>query len=173
MQHFLTKKPPINSKIEINNELNQTIIFWKNPQGSWSKYLVVIFLLAWLGGWAMGEYSVAKRVLNGVYNPFEIFWLIGWTVGGIFAVANIYFMVRPSRPERLIFDSKALQFKRGTPPFAGINWSRNRREDENAASWYQKVKNKYTIPKNEVGEIKLERIGEKQKLTLDHGAERI
>jgi len=173
MQHFLTKKPPINSKIEIKDELNQTIIHWKNPGGSWSKYFVVIFLLAWLGGWTMGEYSVAKKVLNGDSNPFEIFWLIGWTVGGMFAIANIYFMVRPSRPEKLIFDSYALQFKRGTPPFAGINWSRNRREDEKAATFIQKVKSKYTIPKNEIGEIKLERIGEKQKLTLDHGAERI
>lgn len=173
MQHFLAKKPPINSKIEVKSELNQTIMSWKTPRGSWSKYFAVIFLLAWLGGWAIGEYSVAKRVLSGQSNPFEIFWLIGWTVGGFFATANIYFMVRPSKPEKLIFDSYSLQFKPGTPPFAGINWSRNKKEDENQTLFFQKMKSKYMIPRTEIGEIKIERVGERQRLTIDHGIERI
>jgi hypothetical protein len=173
MQNLLTKRPPINSKIEVTNELNQTIMKWQNPRGSWSRYFVVIFLLAWLGGWTVGEYSVAKKVFNGESNPFEIFWLIGWTVGGLFALINIYLMVRPSKSEKLIFDAFSLQFKPGTPPFAGINWSRNKNDDEDKTSIFQKTKSKYTIPKTEVGEIKLERVGERQRLTIDHGVERI
>jgi hypothetical protein len=173
MQNFLTKKPPLNSNIEVKNELNQTIISWKNPRGNWSRYLIVIFLLAWLGGWATGEYSVAKKVLNGETNPFEIFWLIGWTVGGLFAMANIYFMVRPTKAEKLNFDSYSLQFKPGTPPFAGINRSGNSDEDAKKATFFQKTKSKYIIPKAEIGEIKLERVGERQRLRIDHGVERI
>jgi hypothetical protein len=37
---------PENSTIEITTESNKTNITWKNPRGSASKYLVLIFLLA-------------------------------------------------------------------------------------------------------------------------------
>ena len=173
MQKFLSKPLPINSKIVIKNELNRTIISWKNPQGNWSRYLILIFLLAWIGGWATGEYSVAKKMLNGETNPFEIFWLIGWSVGGIFAMANIYLMVRPTKAEKLNFDSYSLEFKSGTPPFAGINHSRNNEEKANKAAFFQRSKSKYIIPKTEIGEIRLERVGERQRLRIDHGIERI
>lgn len=173
MSNLLVKSPPANSNIEVRNEFNQTIILWKNPRGSWTKYFGAIFLLAWLGGWTMGEYSVIKQLLNGTANPFLIFWLIGWTVGGGFAIANIYFLLRPSKPESLIFDSYSLQFKRGTPPFARFNWNRNKQGDDDETSIWRKTKNKYTIPRTDTGEIKLERVGERQRLTIDYGVERI
>jgi hypothetical protein len=55
-------------------------------------WLLVIFLAAWLCGWAVGEIAVLSSIVYGVgsRNPppplFLVVWLIGWTVGGGFAI---------------------------------------------------------------------------------------
>ncbi|MBK7712540.1 MAG: hypothetical protein IPJ37_17440 [Bacteroidales bacterium] len=52
-------------------------------------WFIIIFLMAWTGGWYMGESSAIKELLsskNIAADSFTIFWLIGWTVGGLFAI---------------------------------------------------------------------------------------
>lgn len=164
---------PLNSDIEVTDNFNQTIISWKNPRGGAARYLVVLFLLAWLGGWAIGEYSVATQILNGQIDPFLIFWLIGWTVGGIFAMCSVYFLARPAKPEKIILDAASLTFEAGTPILAGMAFQRaNKREDKDDFAPVNS-KSKYVVPRKDVGEIKLERVGERQRLTFDYGAERV
>lgn len=177
MSNFMTKRPPINSKIEVANELNQTIIKWKNPRGGGFRFAAAIFLLAWLGGWAFGEFFAINSLLTSGIHPFLVFWLIGWTVGGFFAMRSVYQLVRPSKPETLSFDAVTFNYKRGTTPIEenrrGNNWFNKKKNNEDPDTFFQDSKSKYTIPKNEIGAIKLERIGERQRLTIDHGAERI
>jgi hypothetical protein len=50
-------------------------------------WFAVIFLLAWLGGWFFGEASAIQSLLtHGLETQgFLVFWLIGWSVGGIAA----------------------------------------------------------------------------------------
>lgn len=57
--------------------------------------LVMVFLLAWLGGWAFGEFSVLSELLRGTDGPvpFLLFWLLGWTVGGGFAAFVFLWML--------------------------------------------------------------------------------
>jgi hypothetical protein len=55
-------------------------------------WLLIIFLFAWLGGWMFGEVSVAKQLLNSTTQTpvaFMSFWMVGWTIGGAFAVTAI------------------------------------------------------------------------------------
>lgn len=55
-------------------------------------WLVVLFLLAWLGGWVFGELSASKELLNPTdQSPvaFLSFWVVGWTIGGMLAVAAL------------------------------------------------------------------------------------
>lgn len=170
---ILLPAKPLNSTIEIKDETNQTCIEWKNPRGSASRYLIVIFMLAWLGGWAVGLYSVGNTLLSGNLNPFLIFWMIGWTVGGLMAMRNVYFLARPAKPERLVIDSISLNIQKGTSPFAGVSWGIEKKDKDSSLPIFQKVKNKYLIPKKDIGDIKLERIGERQRLTIDYGSERI
>lgn len=54
---------------------------------------VILFVLAWLGGWAMGEFMVIGIVLDGGANPFLLFWLAGWTIGGGFAIFVLSWML--------------------------------------------------------------------------------
>jgi len=164
---------PSNSTIDVQDEANQTTISWKNPHGSASRYLIVIFMLAWLGGWAVGLYSVGNTLLSGDVNPFLIFWMIAWTVGGLMAIRNVYILARPTKPERLTFDSISLNYKRGTVPFGGVEWNFGKRNNDELFKTFQKIKNKYSILKKDIGDVKLERIGENQRLTIDYGSERI
>lgn len=150
---ILLPAKPLNSKIEVQNETNQTIIQWKNPRGSTSRYLIVIFMLAWLGGWAIGLYSVANTLLSGDVNPFLIFWMIGWTVGGLMAMRNVYLLARPAKPERLTFDSISLNYQKGTSPFAGISWGFEKKDKDNLVPIFQQIKNKNSISKKDIGDL--------------------
>lgn len=52
----------------------------------------MLFLLAWLGGWTIGETNVAGQLLSaGDKTPtaFLSFWLVGWTLGGLFALGTV------------------------------------------------------------------------------------
>ncbi len=53
-------------------------------------WFITLFLTFWLGGWAVGEFTVS-RIMFSSSSPvgskfFMIFWLGGWTVGGCFAI---------------------------------------------------------------------------------------
>src|SRR5437868_4062818 len=50
---------------------------------------LMVFLLAWLGGWFMGETSAIANLASGKEHnggAFLGFWLAGWTLGGAFAI---------------------------------------------------------------------------------------
>lgn len=167
----ITTPKPLNSEIQIIDEFNRTVIWWENPRGGASRAFTVLFLLMWLGGWAVGEFVVASMVLSGNANLFMIFWLAGWTVGGVFAIRQVYFLVRPSRPEKIILDTTSLTFEAGTSAFGGIEFNKRRNNDDDLAP--ANSKSRYVVPKNDLGEIRLERVGERQRLTFDYGAERV
>ncbi|MDQ3748854.1 MAG: hypothetical protein M3367_07565 [Acidobacteriota bacterium] len=99
--------------------------------------------------------------------------MIAWTVGGLMAMRNVYLLARPTKPEQLTFDSISLNYQRGTAPFAGVEWNFGKRNNDNLFKAFQKKKNKYSILKKDIGDVKLERIGEHQRLTIDNGSERI
>jgi len=62
-------------------------------------WFVIIFMTAWLGGWAMGWFfaftSIVQDFSNGWdgINFFLLFWLTGWTVGGAFVIKTLTWMI--------------------------------------------------------------------------------
>jgi len=68
------------------------------PKRNWG---VIIFFVAWLGGWAFGEIMVISQLINEVFlgssdflgTGFMLFWLIGWTVGGLKALKILLFLI--------------------------------------------------------------------------------
>lgn len=55
-------------------------------------WFVMLFLLAWLGGWVFGEASATGELIRaGDKTPsaFLAFWLAGWTLGGLFAIGTV------------------------------------------------------------------------------------
>ncbi|MRW92097.1 hypothetical protein GJ699_19050 [Duganella sp. FT80W] len=72
-------------------------------------WFIMLFLVAWLGGWTIGETNVAGQLLNpGDKTPsgFLLFWLAGWTLGGLFAVGTVLWQL--AGREILIANSLAL-----------------------------------------------------------------
>ncbi len=60
-------------------------------------WFVVLFLTAWLGGWAMGEISALRTLLYPEEGTglqlFLLFWVVGWTLGGGFALLSLAWML--------------------------------------------------------------------------------
>lgn len=61
-------------------------------------WFVIIFMTAWLGGWAMGWMFAFTTIISEIRAPmgvdlFLLFWLTGWTVGGFFAIKTLYWMI--------------------------------------------------------------------------------
>jgi hypothetical protein len=72
-------------------------------------WFALLFMVAWLGGWVMGEVSAIGEIFHreiGFFGPshktspdqaseqlFLAFWLVGWTIGGAFAFAVIIWQV--------------------------------------------------------------------------------
>jgi hypothetical protein len=55
-------------------------------------WFVILFLCAWLVGWAFGEIHAAQELLNPTENSPRLFlsaWLAGWTLGGAFALSAV------------------------------------------------------------------------------------
>jgi hypothetical protein len=73
---------------------------------------IMLFLFAWLGGWAFGEFSALSGLLRGTDGPvpFLLFWLIGWTAGGGFA-AFVFFWMLAGR-ERIVLRPRVLAIRR-------------------------------------------------------------
>jgi len=52
----------------------------------------MLFLVAWLGGWAFGEVNAAGELIHaGDKTPsaFLAFWIVGWTLGGLITFGTV------------------------------------------------------------------------------------
>ncbi len=80
---------PTNGRAKIINLYNSLIIEIPSKKN----WLVIIFMILWMGGWAMGETFAIKTIFSSnvtqSVNFFILFWLIGWTIGGVFALLII------------------------------------------------------------------------------------
>jgi hypothetical protein len=160
---------PIGSTIEVQLEFNRSVLSWKNPSGGFGRYASLLFLIAWMGGWVFGEISALTQVSKGEGGGFLIFWLTGWTVGGVFCATMIFKLARPSRPERLALDTLYLLYEPGTQTIAPL-WKQDR--NWNPFEMFRPKKS-HKVGKKEIGEIRIDRVGERQRLTFDYGAKRI
>jgi hypothetical protein len=76
-------------------------------------YLIIAFLLIWLGGWFMAEFtSVDKLLAVRTHDQagFIGFWLIAWTAGGAFAVLTLLWNL--AGRERVLFSRSEVTLRR-------------------------------------------------------------
>jgi hypothetical protein len=160
---------PGNSTIEVRNDFKSVTLSWKNSMGVFGRYATLLFLIAWMGGWVVGEISAATEVLSGRGGGFLIFWLVGWSVGGLFCGTLIFKLARPSRPERIVLDTLYLLHEPGTEKIAPAS---NPDDSWNPLEML-KPRKSHKIAKKEVDNIRIDRVGERQRLSFDYGAKRI
>lgn len=109
-------------------------------------WFTMLFLLAWLGGWTIGETKVAGQLLNaGDRTPtaFLFFWLIGWTLGGLFTFGTVLWQL--AGREVMTATSLALLYRVevfgvGISRSYGASYIKNLRATESSASptWNQR-----------------------------------
>lgn len=160
---------PTGSAVEVQRDFNRTVLSWRNPSGGFARYVTLLLLLAWMCGWALGEVSVWRAILSGNGGGFLIVWLAGWTVGGVFCAATIFKLARPARPEKLTLDALHLLYEPGTEPSAPF------RKQDRSRSPLEVFKSKKAckVSKKEMGDLRIDRVGERQRLSFDYGAKRV
>jgi hypothetical protein len=164
-------KPPAGSKISIVSEgTDPTIII--PAANSPMRYFTGLFLLFWLGGWALGFTSAASQILSGKANAFIIFWLGGWTLGGIFAAYSLYRAFRPLVPETLELKRNSVTYDSGVPPFQfHSSWSYKNPRDAWSAAFPKRVR--VDLDRRRLQSLHLREIESGNRLTIDVDAQRL
>jgi hypothetical protein len=168
---------PSGSVIRETEEWDGLLLWWPWPRGGWFRIFPMVFLPIWLMGWAAGVVAVVNRLITHGLDLFLCIWLAGWAVGGVFVMAALWFLMRPSRPESVFLGETEFRYNPGRSPanmlleqgMMGM-YAIPFRYGTAPAAFRRKP---LTMPKAEMGKFVLDRAGERQRLTFDHGAERI
>jgi hypothetical protein len=136
------------------------------------RYAVSAFLLFWIGGWAVGWMSAFRQITSDAKGatPFLIFWLAGWTVGGGFALCFLWRLLRPCIPETLTFAKPDLIYDTGVRP-PPMDWGYRRQGDMWKKMFEKRKQIQFTS--EEIATVRLRDTESDNRLTIDHGSERI
>jgi len=172
----MNREPPEGSAIRVDRDIRTTVYSWDNGKTSILRYLIVIPLLLFLGPWFMGEISAIRSLMKDDMplfgRLFMIFWLGGWTVGGIMIMYSIYNLVKPLKPASLKLSTGAIRYETGTEPFDFFMWDYRRRKE--FSSFFKRFRNKvYDVESANIKNLQLERVGERQRLSFDYGVQRL
>lgn len=111
-------KQPYNGRARVEHSGTDLIITIPSRKN----WFVILFLTAWMGGWAMGELFALGGLFTsdeGFIDLFLLFWLAGWTLGGIFAGGVLLWSLFGK--EKITTSKGTLILSRGLGPFTFIN----------------------------------------------------
>jgi hypothetical protein len=152
---------------------------WPAPTGaSVRRYRDVPLLALWLCGWAVGGVLMADQFADGGPRPAHprvsptfAFWslvaLLGlWAMFGGMALWNLWTYFRPARPVSVRLEAEALRHDPGRSPFYPPQqrwWDWGRLAGPRPAQ----------VARSDIRGFALERDGERQRLYLDRGTDRL
>jgi hypothetical protein len=165
---------PAGSVIEESTDPEGVTLSWPTPSPGRARYAVAAFILFWLCAWAFGWVAAAGQIVRGGNGGgpqlFLVGWLGAWTVGGGFAIWLLWAMLRPARPESVRLEAEVLRYDPGRSPYNP--WQQRR-----WWGWGHPAVPKPTLPaevaKSDIRGFVLERVGERQRLCFDRGADRL
>jgi hypothetical protein len=162
--------PPPGSKISVVSDGADPIVVIPAPSSP-MRYFTGLFLVCWLGGWALGEKHAVSEILSGRASAFLIFWLGAWTLGGIFAAYSAYRSLRPPVPETLQLQRSGISYDSGLPPIQLNSW-RNANTINNWRSAFPK-RVLADLDRRELQSLRLRETESGNRLTVDVEAERV
>jgi hypothetical protein len=172
-----TPSPPKNSQINMKSERDGVTFYWKKPDGGPFRYFIAAFLLFWLFGWCAGFVAAGKGLLSEKGpSGFLAFWLAGWTLGGAFACAMLYLLLRPQKPEAVTLGRNRFSYDTGSCPVNFMNpWYMMHKKQTvmNPISMVFQKRKTYEYARAEGPEFVLEGMGDDQRLRFDDGADRV
>jgi hypothetical protein len=124
----------------------------------------------WLCLWATGWAAAARQLARGGAQPSLIFSLSVCTVAVGLAVWMLWLVLRPTRPESVRLEAEVLRCDPGRGPYSA--WQR-----EGWQGWYLPPAPKPTpatqAARSDICGFVLERVGGRQRLCFDRGADRL
>jgi hypothetical protein len=166
-------KPPPGSNISITTDGTDPMIVLPNTDGSSARYFPGLFLLFWLGGWAVGFWSALSTLLSGKGGAFLIFWLGAWTVGGGFAALTVFRLFRPVVPETLTLRRNGVTYDSGVPPLQLNNWQKWNKSRKNYWSEIMAKRVRLDFDRRQLQSMRLRETDSGNRLTIDNGASRL
>ncbi|KRR26732.1 hypothetical protein CQ14_20275 [Bradyrhizobium lablabi] len=127
-------------------------------------------------GWADGSWERSQPSLDcckgGVFgDAFLIFWLGGWTVGGIFAALTAYRIFRPTVPEALQLRRGSIAYDSGIPPLELNTQTRKSTREYWSLVFAKRIRADFERPQLQT--LRLRETESGNRLTIDLGAQRI
>ena len=167
---------PTGCVIDARDDFDGPTLSWQTPGGRGPRLFAAGFLAFWLCGWAFGEISVGKELLAGRATLFHWGWLGAWTLGGGAAMLTLWAMLRPVRPESITLGEETFRHDPGS--FALNLSSLGQSAVGNGLAWplsplRMLFPPKVVAAKADLGKFVLDRVGERQRLSIDRGADRI
>ena len=118
----LLEKPP-GSSIRESHLADGVRLHWQHSDsaGMIQRTAILVFMLAWITGWAFGEVTVIRTLIhshsmsgvNALGTVFMVFWLLGWSFGGLMAILITVFLAIPQRPESVTLLPSRFQYRPG------------------------------------------------------------
>jgi hypothetical protein len=168
--------PPSKSNITSTIDRNGHTVLTLPASSGFIRYFVAAFLICWLFGWAAGLVGSLHEVITDAKAPkvFLIAWLGGWSIGGCFAIAMLYRMLRPAIPESLTLSMPELGYDTGVPPMDFMSF--NRQYYRSQTNPWKKVFQRRKIvifSPSDISTLKLRDVEGGNRLTIDKENERI
>jgi hypothetical protein len=167
-------KPPAESKIDVVTDRDCfALITLPAQRRGIARFGVALFLLCWLGFWALGWNAAFEQIVHGKKGPevFLIFWLTAWSVGGVWAMWCLFRFLRPIVPETLLLAKPDLIYDSGVqPPPIFFGYWRGRMD------YWKKMfekRKRIQFSPQDIQTLKLRDTSDDSRLTLDHANERI
>ena len=164
-------KPPPNSTITVAGSGRAEVISIPYRKAPVAAYMVGMFLLCWLLGWAFGEITAIYQIVTTPIRSRTIFlivWVCMWTVGGGIAILVLRRLVQRSVPETLSLDADGLVQDLGIPPFQMPSAG-------NIAAWSSLFpsRKQRKIDRSQLNSLRLRDGDTRNRLTVDVGADRV
>ena len=161
---------PENSKLVLTRTGRHPSLEIPYPGGGDRRFLMAAYIIAWLGGWLVGEISVIRVLLGGFVDAFLVFWLTCWTIGGVVVTRAAFRLLRPSVPETLTLRSSAIDYDRGVPPGNLAD-----EDDHGGMPWGDQTprRPRATFSRDALRTLKLRETDRGNRLTIDQTAKRL
>lgn len=79
--------------------------------GAQRNLFTMLFLLFWLGGWTVGGISAFSQLLSKGFQPFLAFWLGGWALGELFAAATLCWLFSGAEILRVVGSDLEISYR--------------------------------------------------------------
>ena len=163
--------PPEGSEISVTFDGGDPTITIP-AKASASRYFGGMFLLFWLGGWALGFKSVSSQLISGKGNLFMLFWLGAWTIGGILAALSAYRIFRPPVPEKLQLNYGGVAYDSGIPPLELNTFGRTKSSRDYWGAVFSR-RLRADLGRSQLQTLRLRETEAGNRLTIDLGSRRI